>query len=184
MIKAMAEAGCWCILYGIETGVPKNQKTIKKNLDLSRVEETIRLTDKYGIKTFATFILGIPGETYDEGVQTIEFAKKINAFYTEFFTFTPFPGSPVYDDIEKYGRMSSSLADIGMHRMGFVPHTMTKEQLSKLCSTAYRSVYMRPKYVLRLLFSIRSWVDVKHIIKGALGISNMILGRNNAECDH
>jgi radical SAM superfamily enzyme YgiQ (UPF0313 family) len=181
MIRNMAEAGCWCILYGIETGVPKNQKTIRKNLDLSRVEQTIKLTHKHGIKSFATFILGIPGETYEEGLQTIEFAKKINAFYTEFFTFTPFPGSPVYEDIGKHGTISSRLEDIGMHRMGFVPYSMTKEQLSNLCSRAYRSVYMRPQYVIKLFLSIRSWMDVKNILRGAIGISNMLLGRHTAE---
>lgn len=178
LIKNMAKAGCWCILYGIETGVPKNQKTIKKNLDLSKVEETIRLTHKYGIKAFTTFILGIPGETYEEGLQTIEFAKKIDAFYTEFFSFTPFPGSPIYEEVEKYGVMSSSLADIGMHRMGFVPNTMTKEQLSKLCSQAYRGFYLRPKYILRQFLSIRSWIDIKHIWRGALGLSNMVFGKH------
>ncbi len=181
MLKRMAEAGCWCILYGIETGVPKNQKTIKKNLDLSRVEETIKLTRKHGIKSFATFILGIPGETYEEGLQTIAFAKKISAFYTEFFTFTPFPGSPVYDDIEKYGTVSSKLEDIGMHRMGFVPFSMTRDQLATLCSKAYRSVYMRPIVVVRMLLSIRSWLDIKNIVRGAIGMSNMILGRHTAD---
>ncbi|HDZ62752.1 MAG TPA: radical SAM protein, partial [Nitrospirae bacterium] len=181
MLKRMAEAGCWCILYGIETGVPKNQKTIKKNLDLSRVEQTIRLTHKYRIKSFATFILGIPGETYEEGLQTIEFAKKINAFYTEFFTFTPFPGSPVYENIEKLGTLSSKLEDIGMHKMGFVPFSMTRDQLTTLCSKAYRRVHMRPQYVIRLFLSIRSWLDVKNILRGAVGISNMLLGRHTAD---
>lgn len=181
MLKNMAEAGCWCILYGIETGVPKNQKTIKKNLDLSRAQETVRLTHKYGIKTFATFILGIPGETYEEGLQTIEFAKKLDPFYAEFFTFTPFPGSPVYDEISKHGTLSSNLSDIGMHRMGFVPYSMTRQQLAKLCTTAYRSVYMRPKHVLRMLLSIRSWLEFKNILRGAVGISNMLLGRHTAE---
>ncbi len=181
MIESMAKAGCWCILYGVETGVPKNQKTIGKNLDLSKVGNTIKLTHKHGIKSFATFILGIPGETYEEGLQTIEFAKKINAFYTEFFTFTPFPGSPVFDQIEQYGTVSSNLADIGMHRMGFVPHSMTREELATLCTKAYRSVYMRPQYILRLLLSIRSWLDVKNILRGGVGISNMLLGRNTTD---
>lgn len=181
MIESMAKAGCWCILYGVETGVPKNQKTIGKNLDLSKVGNTIKITHKHGIKSFATFILGIPGETYEEGLQTIEFAKKINAFYTEFFTFTPFPGSPVFDQIEQYGTVSSNLADIGMHRMGFVPHSMTRKELATLCSRAYRSVYMRPQYILRLLLSIRSWLDVKNILRGGIGISNMLLGRNTTD---
>ncbi|MDY6853863.1 MAG: radical SAM protein [Thermodesulfobacteriota bacterium] len=178
LLKSMAEAGCWCILYGIETGVSKNQKTIKKNLDLSRAEETIRLTHKHGIKSYATFILGIPGETYEDGLETIRFAKKLNAYYTEFFTFTPFPGSPVYSRIEKYGTMSHELCDTGMHKMGFVPHSMTREELSKLCTLSYKSVYLRPKYIVRQFLSVKSWLDITHLLRGAVGIGNMVLGRH------
>jgi len=178
MLKRMSEAGCWCILYGIESGVTKNQKTIKKNLDLSRAEETIRLTHKHGIKTYVTFILGIPGETYEEGLETIRFAKSINAFFTEFFTFTPFPGSPVYEEIDKYGTMSSELCDTGMHKMGFVPNSMKRKELAELCTKGYKSVYLKPKYTIRQLLSIRSWLDVVSLYRGFVGVWNMVLGKH------
>lgn len=179
MLKNMAEAGCWCILYGIETAVEKNQEMLRKNLDLSRAKETIRLTHKYGIKSYATFILGIPGETYDEGIETIQFAKDINAYFTEFFTFTPFPGSPVYEEVNKHGVMDQDLCNTGMHLMGFIPYSMTSEELSKLCTLAYKSVYLRPKYVIRQFLSIRSLVDLSQLLRGAVAISNMILGKHH-----
>ena len=40
---------------------------------------------------------------------------------------------------------------------------------------------MRPQYVNRLFLSIRSWLDVKNILRGAVGISNMLLGRHTAD---
>lgn len=39
------------------------------------------------------FLFGIPGETYDEGSRTIEFALEINPDMANFHAITPFPGT-------------------------------------------------------------------------------------------
>ncbi len=88
------------------------------------------------ITTHTTYIFGIPGETFQEGLETIRFARSLGSFTVEFFPITPFPGTPMYKGIEKglFGTMSERLNDQGMllDRPCFVPFTMTGDQIMEL----------------------------------------------------
>jgi anaerobic magnesium-protoporphyrin IX monomethyl ester cyclase len=46
-----------------------------------------------GIKTMSYFILGIPVESYDEALHTIDFAKRIKTDFAQFSILSPFPGT-------------------------------------------------------------------------------------------
>jgi len=161
MLRAMKEAGCWCLQYGIESGVQKNLDTIRKNTDLAMIRRAVRLTREAGIQMINTFILGIPGETVDEALQTIDFAVELNSEFVEFFPCTPFPGTDLARDIDRYGRLVAPLDRMGMHKLPFVPHTMDQETLEELRNVAWRRYYLRPRYVAKMLFNIRSPFDVK-----------------------
>ena len=90
--KLMHRAGCWKLLIGIESGVQRNLDTLQKNETVEGIERGVRICQKVGIRVFATFIFGIPGETYEDGLESIEFAKKLNADYVKFFTLGPIRG--------------------------------------------------------------------------------------------
>jgi len=68
LIAAMAEAGCDSILMGIETGSPRVQKLMNKNIDLTTVDVVIDLLQRYKLKPVLSFMYGLPDET-DEDVQ-------------------------------------------------------------------------------------------------------------------
>lgn len=161
MLRKMKEAGCWYLQFGIESGVQKNLNTLRKGTTIKQIEDAVALTHKVGLKSFCSYILGIPGETFEEAKQTIEFACKLNSFYAEFFPLTPFPGTDLYTDVHKYGRMVGSMSELTMHHIPFVPHSMTKEQLAYLQKYAFRRYYSRPSFILMRLASIRSFEDLK-----------------------
>lgn len=62
MISMMAKAGCKKLFFGIETGSPKIQKLIGKNLDITKVIPLIKKMRCYNIKATFSFILGFPEE--------------------------------------------------------------------------------------------------------------------------
>ncbi len=94
------------------------------------------MTHSVGIKTHTTYIFGIPGETFSEGLETIDFARELGSFTVEFFPITPFPGTPLYKGVlrGKFGTMSENLDDQGMllDRPCFVPFSMTADQVMEL----------------------------------------------------
>jgi len=96
-IQLMAEAGMKRITLPIETGSPRMQKEMKKYIKMSKAEESFGWAKKYGLNTETNFIVGYPQETMDDVRQTIDFARKVRAHQTNFFTATPWEGTDLYD---------------------------------------------------------------------------------------
>lgn len=172
LLRKMKKAGCWCINFGVESAVQKNVNMLRKGLTVEQNIKAVQMTHKAGIKTFCTYIFGIPGETYEEGLETIALAKKLRSYYTEFFPITPFPGAELFTHVEKYGRLLRDLSDTGMlkHDVSFEPYTMTTKEIMKLRSIAFRTVYTDPLFVFQKLVDIRSWQDVKNLWNGAISL--------------
>jgi anaerobic magnesium-protoporphyrin IX monomethyl ester cyclase len=160
MLRAFRRAGCWAILFGVESGVQKNLNTLRKGTTLPQVRDAVRWAKEAGLQVQTTFMFGIPGETWEEGLQTIEFACELAPSMASFHAITPFPGTYLYDHVREYGTMSTELTDYTYQGAAFVPHSMTREQIWELRQRAYRAFYTRPSYLARRLLSLRSGRDV------------------------
>jgi anaerobic magnesium-protoporphyrin IX monomethyl ester cyclase len=178
ILRAMREAGCWCINFGVESGVQKNLDTLHKFEQLERIQYAVRLAHSVGIKTHTTYIFGIPGETFEEGLETIRFAKKLGSFTVEFFPITPFPGTPLYNGVMKghFGTMSEKLHDQGMllDRPCFVPFTMIGDQIMELRRLAYIRYFFRPGFLLYRFTNITSPFQLRAVYHGALSLLMML----------
>lgn len=167
LLKAFKEAGCWAILFGAESGVQKNLNTIKKGTTLGQIREAVKAAKEVGLRVSTPFIFGIPGETFEEGLQTIEFAINLNPDIANFHAITPFPGTYLYDNLEKYGTISDELTDFTYQGAAFIPHTMTREEILKLRRAAFKRFYSRPSFILKKLFELRNLDDLKVAVRSA-----------------
>ncbi|NES84266.1 MAG: radical SAM protein, partial [Moorea sp. SIO2B7] len=84
IIKPMQEAGCHTIMFGIESADEELLEQYEKNTKQSQMLEAIALCKKYSIETVGTFILGLPGDTKESTLKTLEFAKKLNLDFASF----------------------------------------------------------------------------------------------------
>ncbi len=166
LLKAFKEAGCWAILFGAESGVQKNLNTIRKGITLEQTEKAVRWAKEVGLRVSTPFIFGIPGETFQEGLQTIEFAIRLDPDFVNFHALTPFPGTYIYDHIEEYGTISEALSDFTYQGAAFVPFTMTREDILRLRQLAFKRFYSRPSFLIKKLKDIRSLHDIKAALKG------------------
>jgi radical SAM superfamily enzyme YgiQ (UPF0313 family) len=166
LLKAFKEAGCWAILMGAESGVQKNLNTIRKGITLDQVRNAVRAARDVGIKVFTPFLFGIPGETFAEGLKTIEFACELNPDIANFHSLTPFPGTELYDDIRKYGTISDDLTDYTYQGAAFIPYTMSREEITTLRHLAFKKFYSRPRFLLRRILSLRGMNDLRAALTG------------------
>ncbi|MHB8809651.1 MAG: B12-binding domain-containing radical SAM protein [Desulfobulbaceae bacterium] len=166
LLQAFKEAGCWAILMGAESGVQKNLNTIRKGITLDQIRRAVRTAREVGIKVFTPFLFGIPGETFAEGLKTIEFACELNPDVANFHSLTPFPGTELYDNIEQYGTLADDLSDYTYQGAAFVPYTMSREDIAALRQLAFRKFYSRPRFLLRKLISLREPQDLRTAILG------------------
>lgn len=166
LLRAFKEAGCWAILMGAESGVQKNLNALKKGITLDQTRNAVNAAKDAGLKVFTPFIFGIPGETYEDALKTIEFACELNPDIANFHSLTPFPGTELYDDIARYGSMSGDLTDFTYQGAAFIPHTMKREEITKLRQIAFRTFYSRPRFILKRILGLRSIHDFGAALKG------------------
>ncbi len=159
LLKAFKDAGCWAVLFGAESGVQKNLNTIRKGTTLDQIRAAVKAAQDVGLKVSTPFMFGIPGETFEEGLQTIEFAVKLNPDMANFHAITPFPGTYLYDNLEKFGTLSEDLSDFTYQGAAFIPFTMTREQILQLRQIAFKRFYTRPSFILKKLLELRTWND-------------------------
>ena len=103
VLEAMARAGCRAYKFGVETGDPEVMKRIPKDLDLDEVVRTVRKCHALGIQTHATFLFGLPGETRESALKTIEFALGLKTRTLQFAIATPYPGTVFYEEARQHG---------------------------------------------------------------------------------
>ena len=178
LLRAFKEAGCWAILFGAESGVQKNLNAIRKGTTLEQIRKAVKAAKRAGLRVITPFIFGIPGETFEEGLKTIEFACELDPDIANFHAITPFPGAELYDNAEKYGTISAELTDYTYQGAAFVPFTMTREEIISLRAIAFRRFYSRPKFLLRRLLDVRNISDVMAAGKGAKSLFWLWADRN------
>jgi radical SAM superfamily enzyme YgiQ (UPF0313 family) len=167
LLRAFREAGCWAILFGVESGVPKNLATLRKGNSLPQARNAVRWAKEAGLHVQTTFMFGIPGETYEEALQTIDFACELGAAVASFHALVPFPGTWLHDHVGELGTLSEDLTDFTYQGAAFVPHTMTRDQIRELRQRAYRRFYSRPAYLARRLLGLRSARELRVALRSA-----------------
>ncbi len=165
LLQAFKDAGCWAILFGAESGVQKNLNTIRKGTTLDQIHEAVCAAKEVGIRVSTPFLFGIPGETYEEGLQTIDFALDLNPDIANFHAITPFPGTHLYDNIDQYGTISEELSDFTYQGAAFIPHTMSREDILQLRQIAFRRFYSRPSFLMKRVLELRNPHDLRVAVK-------------------
>lgn len=167
ILDKMAGSGCWHISYGVESGNQKVLDTIKKGFNIEDVKRAFKLTHKAGVEARGTYILGLPNDTWETMMDTINIAIETEADYAQFQLLTPYPGTELWDTVQQYGEFS--IKDLSKYTIWFpvfVPRGLTKEELIKAHQLAYRKFYFRLKYIFQRLFRIRSRLDIQRNILG------------------
>ena len=168
LLKAMKDAGCVMISYGIESGSPRLLELMKKGEKKEHIEKAVAMARKAGLKTRGTLILGFPTETREESLETIDFAKKLGLHFAKFSLATPYPGTALYNIALERGLISSkdwsrfnSQAGYSTYDPVFIPEGRTAEEMKQLQRLATKEFYLRPKQIMELVTHIGGWSDIK-----------------------
>lgn len=142
LLKKMKASGCKRIYVAPESGNPRIlNKVIKKNLDLKKVEETVAIAKKLGIKVACFFVIGIVGETKNDIETTINFAYKLKKLGADKFYFSfamPLYGTELYEQARTLGYLKETFSDEALSFVKPIIETpeFTAEELRKLCEKA------------------------------------------------
>ncbi len=97
MFQAMKDSGCYQVTLACESGVQRVlDNIINKRLDITQIVPAIENAKKVGLLVHTFWILGYPGETFEEMNDTIRFAMNSGADSFSFAILSPLPGTPIY----------------------------------------------------------------------------------------
>lgn len=171
LLKAMKKAGCWILMYGIESGNQTVLNINKKNITLEDTETAIELTKKAGIKAWGYFMLGLLGDRQNTMEDTLDLSLRLPLDIANFAIATPYHGTEFFkiakqmgnlkvdpDDYESFDQNYSAVVGYG-----HLPAHKIKS-FQKYC---YKRWYLRP-YGLYKLFQIYGLRNIKLLFKTAI----------------
>ncbi len=105
LLSKMKTAGCTAVSFGIESANPAILNTIKKGITVQQAQDAVRKCLRVGISPYASFILGLPGETPETIAETKAFAANLQqeGLAYGFHILAPFPGTEVREQGGRLG---------------------------------------------------------------------------------
>ena len=168
LIVPMKAAGCHTIMFGIESADEELLKKYEKNTKQSQMQKAIALCKKYRIETVGTFILGLPGDTRESTLKTLEFAKKLNLDFASFNIAVPRFGTKFRQDALENGWASEDklVFESSKSKPIWQNQTLSNEEIMELHKFVKRSFYLRPSYLLKRIFGIRTMHQFLNSLEG------------------
>ncbi len=175
-VGKLARSGCWMLSLGIESESDDVRRNMMKKLERDKIRLAIQNLRSAGIKSFAFFIFGYPGDTPESIERTARFAREIDPDFANFYPAVPYPGTEMYEKCRRDGMLVSddwSKLEYSYYvlRYNGVDETVVMGAIRR----ATRRFFLRPswmaRHVLDLLKIVRSsgplvWHAAVRLVRG------------------
>ncbi len=149
MVRRLKEVGLVRISFGLESADPHVRKIIKKHVPLDSYAEANRISNKLGIETINSAIIGLPDDTRESIERTVRFIRDSRELlHTTLNIAVPYPGTEMYqwakegkyglklltEDFSHYQRYGSAVMEV---------NDITADELIALQRKALIRIYSR-----------------------------------------
>jgi len=150
-ISIFKASGVKLVYVGIESGDEKvlldsKRTTIQFDSQIDKVKEM----EKNGIKVKCMYILAQPSDNEITSKKTIKYSQKIPSTFAQFSIFTPYPGTPVYEEF-KDKIIVDRYESYDQWQLVFDHDNLSRKRVRSLLNLAYLSYYLKPAWILRFL---------------------------------
>ena len=153
LISNLKKVGLKAVKVGVES-VDENvlkeadRFTIHKDQQLNKIREL----ERNNIQVSAMFIIGFPKDNNQTVNSTIDYAKKINSTYSQFSVWTPYPGTPVFEEF-KNKITAKKFENFDQYQLVYEHDIFKKNEIRKLLNKSYNSYYLRFNWILKYIKS-------------------------------
>ena len=152
LLEKMHDAGCITVWFGVESGSETMLAKMHKKINREQVKNAFKMSQKAGMMTIASAVIGFPGETEDTALETIDFINSLNPDDIGCYIATPYPGTPMYEEVVKNGWLR--VTDFNKYDTAtptFETPDLTMERLREIKYKAHQKFYLRPSYVFKMM---------------------------------
>jgi len=147
IVKKMANAGLIRLSFGLESVDENIRRVMKKQVPLESYVASNKITNKYGIETSNSCMIGLPGETEETIRKTLRFLREHREIKQASLSIAvPYPGTELYEmakreenglkleteDFSEYRRYNAAVMSVG----NFSPADLIRIQ-----NEAFASIY-------------------------------------------
>ncbi len=152
MLDLFRDAGCTVLIIGFESVTEATLQDMDKNVNFCMTYQ--EATDKIrarNIKIVGNFIVGFDTDDLRVFKDTLEFIDHNRIVYPFFSILTPMPGTALFDDVKKEGRLFHERWDqYDTRHVVFQPKQMTPDQLMDGYVWIYEQAYGHDMVMKRL----------------------------------
>jgi radical SAM superfamily enzyme YgiQ (UPF0313 family) len=152
-VHRLRKAGCWMLALGIESESDAVRKNMVKRLEREKIQTAFRNMRDAGIKSFAFFIFGYPGESVDTMHHTVDYAIALDPDFANFYPAVPYPGTDLHQKAVRDGLLPAG-ADRDWSKMEYSYYLLQGNGLDErvvmdAINRAKRRFFLRPSYISR-----------------------------------
>lgn len=143
LIEKAVDAGLRSIFVGFETLADRNLRDSNKKQNLGRdYQKVVKRLDELGVMINGSFVFGLDSDDKTVFQRTVEWAVENGLTTSTFHILTPYPGTVLFDEMVKAGRITSFNWDCYTTRdVVFKPVGMSPEELKQGYDLAYKQFY-------------------------------------------
>lgn len=132
LLDLLQQAHLTRVLIGIESLNQKALDSINKHQNIEDIRRAGEACRDHGIRLIASIVLGLDEDMREDIRRSVDFAKSIDAYQLQPAVLTPYPGTPVYDQMVKENRLlTDDWTQFDMMNVTFQPKNMTPWELQE-----------------------------------------------------
>jgi len=145
LTEVMKQAGCVQVCIGVESGSAAVRKQIGRDISDSQIRNAFKACRRLGVKTRASALIGLLGETKETIEDTIAFVRELNPTHALFYPVILLPGSTLFNLAVKEGMVQKDVWARYMRGEAslpvYLPKGMTRADISNYLKEAHRRFY-------------------------------------------
>ncbi|MCL4467123.1 MAG: B12-binding domain-containing radical SAM protein [Chloroflexi bacterium] len=152
LLTLAERSGCIGMFVGLESINPAALASLGKPINIvSRYEAAIKRLHDHGIAVEGAFMFGLDEDDESVFERTLDFARQVRLELAQFAVLTPFPGTPLYSQMDAAGRIiDRDWGNYNARDVVFRPKGMAPERLKEGVDWSWREFYSLPSTLRQL----------------------------------
>ncbi len=168
-LALMKRAGCYGIEFGVEHANEVTRRRIDKRISDTRIRDVFAQCRRARIEATAFIMLAFEDDTEEDVRATIRFAQSLRPSYVSFNVVNALPGTAYEERARREGFLREGEGDYAFTSSNIKHRHLTPTKIAELRREAVRSFYFQPSAILDRLLQLRSFFELRKLVRLGLG---------------
>ena len=146
LLEKMKASGCDSFTIAVESANDATLRRVRKPNYITLAPPVVEKAKELGITVRGYFMIGFPGETLVEVMQTVDYARRLDLAVASYSLVTPLPGTPLYAECVEAGMIDQETVDFEDFAFGAFELELSQVPVSELMAIR-KAEWMRAMFL-------------------------------------